>query len=299
MPKKPLFTNEPATDISYTNIRDSKDPIMRAARDDCEALWETFEPYADAHFLTQIRSNFDERYWEMYLTAYLLQEGYEVVCHKTGPDAGITVNGHRVWFEATSPSRGTGADQVPDVKATTVDQDVVMQEVPNDKIILRYLNSISEKYTKQFAAWTENKIVNPNDSLIIAINPKRLRHEIIDADPPRILQAAFAVGSPYVVLDEVTAKPVASGYQFRDTIKKASGSSVPTGVFTQQEYTGLSALLCSRVDAVNQPAQIGGDFQLVPNPLATAPLPYGFRLKGTYFRIDAIEGGYQAFPETN
>jgi hypothetical protein len=225
MPKKPLFTDEPATDISYTNIRDGRDSIMRAARDDCEALWETFEPYADVHFLTQIRSNFDERYWEMYLTVYLIQEGYDVVCHKTGPDAGINVDGHRIWFEATSPSRGTGEDQVPDLVSTTVEQEVVMREVPNDKMLLRYLNSISDKYANQFASWTEQKIVDPKDSLIIAINPKRLRHEIVNADPPRILQAAFAVGSPYVVLDEVTAKPVASGYQFRDTIKKVSGSS--------------------------------------------------------------------------
>ena len=44
---------------------------MRAAREDCEALWETFEPHADEHFLTEIRNNFDVRYWEMYLTAIL------------------------------------------------------------------------------------------------------------------------------------------------------------------------------------------------------------------------------------
>jgi hypothetical protein len=61
----------------------------------------------------------------------------------------------------------------------------------------------------------------------------------------------------------------------------------------------LSGLLCSRVDAVNQPEAIGGEFQLVPNPKGTVILPETFRLKGTYFRIEHIDDGYTAVPETS
>jgi hypothetical protein len=53
------------------------------------------------------------------------------------------------------------------------------------------------------------------------------------------------------------------------------------------------------VDAVNQLKKMGGDFQLVPNPQAKAPLPSKFRLKGTYFRIEHGNDGYTAIPETD
>jgi type I restriction enzyme S subunit len=163
--------------------------------------------------------------------------------------------------------------------------------------LLRYLNSISGKHEGQFPSWVQKRIVGPEDAFVIAINPRGLGHEFTDADPPRILQAAFAVGGPYVVIDSKTSKAIKSGFQFLSPIKKASGKQVAAGVFLREEYSGLSGLLCSRVDAVNQPTQIGSDFQLVPNPQAKARLPDKFRLKGTYFRIEAAEGGYIAVPE--
>jgi hypothetical protein len=42
----------------------------------------------------------------MYLTTALLAQGYAVRCPKPGPDAGIVVDGRRICFEATSPTRG-------------------------------------------------------------------------------------------------------------------------------------------------------------------------------------------------
>jgi hypothetical protein len=222
-----------------------------------------------------------------------------VFCPKPGPDAGIDYNGRRIWFEATSPTRGAAgaADQVPKLLALALDEEPVLQDVPNEKMVLRYLNSISVKYREQLPSWREKKIVGLDDAFVIAINPKRLEHEVADADPPRILQAAFAVGPRYAAIDPKTGEVVDTGYQFRDTIIKASGKPVATGVFLQDEYSGLSGLLCSRVDVVNQPAQIGSDFQLVPNQLAQVRLPDKFRLKGTYFRIDAAEDGYTVVPE--
>ena len=75
-----------------------------------------------------------------------------------------------------------------------------MQDVPNEKMVLRYLNSISVKYKEQLPAWAEKNIVGPSEALVIAINPRRLGHEFGDADPPRIFQAAFAIGPPYAAI---------------------------------------------------------------------------------------------------
>jgi hypothetical protein len=43
--------------------------------------------------------------------------------------------------------------------------------------------------------------------------------------------------------------------------------------------------------------RMGDDFQLVPNPQASVPLPDTFRLRGTYFRIEQAKDGYIATPE--
>jgi hypothetical protein len=298
MAHKPLFTDDAATDIGYLNVRAARNDHARKARDHCEHLWEIYEQYADAEFRTEFRSNLDARYWEMYLTTFLIREGYEVLCPKPGPDVGIEVDRCRIWFEATSPTRGADgtADQVPEMRAVASHEMPVVQDVPNERMVLRYLNSISEKQ-RQYASWLKEGTVSANDAYVIAINPRRLGHEYADTQPPRILQAAFAVGSPYVVIDRDTLKQVDSGYQFRDHIKKASGAAVTAGVFHQDEYSALSGLLCSRVDVVNQPKEMGHDFQLVPNPNTKIPLPKAFRLKGTYFRIDRTKDGYTATPE--
>ncbi len=301
MAKRPLFTDNPASDVAYCNIRAAANEHTQSDRAECEALWETYEGYADPEFLVEIRSGFDVRYWEMYLTTALIDQGFDALCPKPGPDVGIEVDGRRLWFEATSPSRGAdGApDQVPEMKAVRLGETPIVQDVPNEKMVLRYLNSISEKFDRQYAAWLKAGTVKPEDAFVIAINPRRLGHDFVDTSPPRILQAAFAIGSPYISIDRKTLKAVDKGFQFRDTIAKASKALVKTGVFHQEKYVGLSGLLCSRVDAANRPDRMGDDFQLVPNPQASAPLPETFRLRGTYFRIEQVEDGYIATPEAS
>jgi hypothetical protein len=229
----------------------------------------------------------------MYLTTFLIKEGYDVRCPKPGPDVGIEVGGRRIWFEATSPTRGGDGlpDQVPEIRCGEA------LWVPNEKLLLRYLNSITEKYDRQLRSWLKRGVVREEDAYVIAINPRRLGFEYADTTPPRILQVALSLGSLYVVIDQETLEQVRSGYQFRDRIKKAFGSDVPTGIFHRQEYSGLSGLLCSRIDAVNQPERMGADFQLVPNPWAKALLPETFRLPGTFFRIKQANESFTAIPE--
>jgi hypothetical protein len=290
MAKSSLFSDEAATDRSYINIRGAKNDKLKEAKEHCEALWELFEPFADPQFLVELRSNFDARYWEMYLGAYFIEHGFEVEAPKPGPDLGIHYNGCRIWFEAVSPTRGADGnpDQVPEMKF-----DGTVQNVPEEKIILRYLNSISEKYQRQYSQWTKTGTISDKDAFVIALNPRRIGFEHGDTEPPRILQAAFTIGSFYVTVNRDTLKEVRTGYHFRNEIPKTSGKPVSTGVF-QQDSAGLSGLLCSRVDAANRPALNGSDFQLVANPHATIPLPGTFRLDGTYFNVSEVKNGYDA-----
>ena len=96
------------------------------------------------------------------------------------------------------------------------------------------------------------------------------------------MQAGYTIGTPQGKVERETLKPVEIGYQSRDKIMKASEAYVDTGVFQRDEYRSLSGLLCSRAEVANRPSEMGGDFQLAPNPNATAPLPEGFQLRGVY-----------------
>ena len=300
----PLFKNDEPTDPAYKNIRDAKDGPLYRARSHCEYLWIFFERHADPEFCKELRSNFQARYWEMFLTVSFILAGYEVTCPKPGPDVGIMFKGRRIWFEAVSPT--PGQSDSPDYIARPVDGSV--SDVPNDKMVLRYLNSISEKYERQYANWIAKGYISKDDAFVIAVNPRNIPFEYADTEPPRILQAVYTVGNLYAVVDRETMKITSTGYHFRGHIEKTPkepasegaekkpAARVATGVFQDREHDGLSALLCSRADCANLGGEFGDDFQLVPNPHASVPLPADFRLRGIYYAVEAKEGGYQVTP---
>ena len=291
----PLFTDDEATDPGYRNIRDAKKGPLDFARWHCQYLWRVFERHADKEFLIELRKTFDARYWEMYLTTSLIFAGYSVTCPKPGPDVGILYEGQRIWFEATSPTRG--APGKPDSVGEAVNG-----KVPEDKIILRYLNSISTKYEEQYANWLKQGIVSDKDAFVLAINPWAIPFDHTDGNPPRILRAGYTLGDPWVEVDPTAMKAVGSGYNFSSFIKKTpkntgeDGEKIPKGVFQLEQYRGLSALLCSRAEVANRPDKMGSDFQLAPNPHAAVPLPKGFRLRGVYFDVKEVESGYKVTP---
>ncbi|MBK8458607.1 MAG: hypothetical protein IPL47_17005 [Phyllobacteriaceae bacterium] len=259
------------------------------ARQLCEDLWDDFEPYADPEFLCEVRDKFDERFWEMDLTVTLKRLGFKVTCPKPGPDVGIVVDGQRIWFEAVSPSRGAegSPDQVPKAR-----YDGSVQGVPNAQMILRYLSSISEKFERQYPKWLQTGAVAKEDAFVIALNPSRLGFEYADTIPPRILQAAFPVGNAFISISPANLTPPKTGFEVRRALAKNSGALVDTGVFLHDGYQALSGLLVSRVDAFSWVEGLGADFQLLPNPVASVPLPAKFRLPGTYFAVSETEDGY-------
>jgi hypothetical protein len=274
-----LFTPGPASDPWYSRLRDSSDARASEIREWCEALWMRYRPYADAHFLIEIRRDFHARFWEMYLAVTLLELGHQIACPKPGPDVGIEVDGRRIWFEAVAPKPGDGGDRVPPLVANQ------MQIVPNEQLVLRYLNAIDKKLTEQLPRWRAAGKIADGDALVIAINPRSLGRDVLDSTPPRILQAAFPMGGPYVTLDADGGRMIGEGYRDRPAIRKVSGSEVRTGAFLEPTGVELSGLLCSRVDASVPRSPMGGDFQLVPNPLARVQLPPAFRLPGTYYPV--------------
>ncbi|MBI3494233.1 MAG: hypothetical protein HY047_21000 [Acidobacteria bacterium] len=89
---------------------------------------------------------------------------------------------------------------------------------------------------------------------------------------PFFVQALLPFGNLTVVLDRDTRQTVDSFYERRESVSKSSGAAVNTAVFLDPEYAFISAVLHSMVDCVNRPKELGGDFQVLHNPMANRPL---------------------------
>ena len=69
-----FFSDGPAQDKAYVVCRDSQ--WRGDIREMIEGLWRRYQPYCpDLHFLSDARSHFAQRTWELYLASVLLDAG--------------------------------------------------------------------------------------------------------------------------------------------------------------------------------------------------------------------------------
>lgn len=138
-----LFQPGAAPDPAYCNLRDLEHNEELKAF--CESLWQRYSPYADRHFLAEIRTQFNQRFWEMYLGVAILNHGYKL--HRVGdhgPEFGIDINGRRYWLEAITPTSGEGPDAVPPLEYGAR----AARRVPQEQIILRITSALATKRAK-------------------------------------------------------------------------------------------------------------------------------------------------------
>jgi type I restriction enzyme S subunit len=221
-------------------------------------LYSRYEPYADSHFLREVKFNFHQRSWEMYLACVLLAHEMEISSDDKGPDIKVTGNGKNIWIECTAPTKGFSQDRVPDLISGTV------QNVPEKEMSLRLVSSLSEKFNK-YQEYLDKKIISPDDVFIIAINRGDFIHP--DAMFPAILKCLFSVG--YLTLPMRTGdRPF---YSRQDKLQKKNGSNVSMDFFEDPQHAGISAIIYSKNVVLNHPEKIGDDCILVHNPLAKNP----------------------------
>jgi len=263
-----LFTKEEGRDPTYNAIRDSDHPEDVRAKEFCSELWETFECYADSHFIDQFTIDFDARFWEMYLTCTLLERGFPAECPKPGPDVLLRYDDSKIWIEAIAPNSGNEGlpDSVPELRTG------IAQQVPNDQVILRYRSAIAEKCRK-YQSYVEKGILEPHDAFIIAINGCNVRSSRTDFDPPRIARSVFPIGDEYITIDRESRDVTDTGFHFRNTVAKSSGAEVPIDIFVDEDYSYISGVLFSNSDCCNRPVISGEDFIFVHNPLSKTPVP--------------------------
>ena len=206
---------------------------------------------------------FHQRYWEMYVAVALLHRGHAITKHgDDGPEFSFQVNGQRVWLEAVAPTRGLGADAVPEITCGKY------YNVPVEQILLRFTNAFREKQ-QRFAAARSKGIVKSEDAYILAINSQGVPHAPYSGAVPFYIMALLPFGSLTMEIDTATGRAVDTYHNYRPEVQKSNGAEVSTRAFLCPSSAFCSGVLHSAVDAANHPQEAGGDFSLLHNPSAT------------------------------
>ena len=274
-----FFSSDPALDPFYNHIQDN--PDRKDAHDFIEDLWQKYESYAEPGFLDDAKKDFLARTWEMYLGCLFLNYGFDLQkkAQKEGPDLQLQWNNRSIWVEATAPESGTGDNAVPEYRFNEV------PDQPSEQIIFRFTSAIKEKFKKS-KSYTSKGIINIDDFYIIAINGGRIRYSLVAPTLPYIVLSVLPFGDLVLAFDNESGKLVNSFHQYRDAVTTAKGSPVPTDIFMNMDYAGISAVLYSYMNVVNHPNRIGVEVHIVHNPLADNKLPLGIFPFGTEWRFE-------------
>jgi hypothetical protein len=270
------------TDEVYCAIQDEINSRCHEAKIFVEELWSKAHKYLDADILQELPVQFHQRFWEIYLAASLLEAGLSLQhsSGRDGPDICIGADdGSKVWVEAVTASPGQGNDAVQKAELG------VSRTVPDDQIKLRLLNAFDEK-SRKYKRYRERNWIGSEEPYIIAINAAQVPSATRELEIPRIVRSLLPFGFQVLHLSRETLELTGSSYEYRGEVIKASGTEIETTSFLNPEYSGISAVIYSSVDAFNHPTEISKALLLFHNPLATNPLPFSFLKKGYEYWVE-------------
>jgi hypothetical protein len=272
-------------DKHYIALKNEINDQCKQAKEFVETLWQIAHRFVDPDVLDEIPNQFHTRFWELYLAASLVQVPLPLMesTRRDGPDICILPNGAtpRTWVEAVSVSPGTGGDAVPEAPHG------VAADVPDEQMKLRLLSAFSEKVRK-YHAYREKNWVAASEPYIIALNDGLIPTRYLDIGPPRVVRSLLPIGYEVLHIDTKIMKVVASSREYRPAVTKKSGTAIATTSFLNPEYSGISAVIYSPVDAINRPMDnLAGALLLFHNPLASNPLPRGFLKRGHEYWVES------------
>lgn len=263
-----------------------------------EQRWAAFKEFADSHFVqefcTENPEAYQQRYWELYLGAMLVEQGFALKPNSGhGPDLGFDLAGRAVWVEAISPGPGTGANRIPEMVFHDADSPLPIagQEIPAPQRLLRYTAAIEEK-ARKYRDYIRDGIVAAADPFIIAIDVSQLGDWGFDGAStfPAVLEAVFPIGAMQVhfPLGGSDRQPMAD-LQHRPAVRNSNNAEVVTTRFIDANYSGISGILCSeRNDGTRIPPT---PMIFVHNKVAANPLnPSPVRVNDEYLLEDAQNG---------
>lgn len=237
---------------------------IKVRRENFEMMYEIYAPYADNHFLSDLKKHFHERTWEMFIGYTLIKHDIPFTSTNIGPDILIETPEGKIWIEAVACNTGDGEDRVPAMVYE------VATSVPENEMAIRIANSLDVKL-KKYQKYITEGTVSLDDILIIAVNAGIFNH-IIDGDMPLILKPLFAIGHRTLSLPIGGEGPTKAGISTRTFIEKRNGSKVPMTFFLEKEHNIISAVIYNSKTVLNQDEPAGSNMMVIRNPLAIKPL---------------------------
>ena len=240
-------------------------------------LLRRYKKYADSHFLHEFCSGkedtFRQRYWEMFLGCWLIDNKLELLPHQDkGPDFAIKLADRNILIEAIAPTIGDKENRVPEIKPTQWGQAAIAQDVPLNQILLRWTTAFQTK-AKIFNNYITQGTVSSSDICIIAINSCQLGSFAFTgiSSYPTALETVYPVGPRQAHIPENSTEKIRYDIQYRPQITKANKTTILTTPFLSSEYTHISALLATHTD------ERGGNSPiiLIHNLNAKVPLTRG------------------------
>ena len=224
-----------------------------------DKLWHKFRLYADTHFLSQVKTNFHQRTWEMYVGNVLLEKNLSIASKNEGPDFVVNDN---FYVECIASTKGEAGkpDSVPPMYVAKKTSEIIVQDVPVDKMILRITQALKDKAIDQYEKWKTKVWFDSNKPFIIAINTGDLEYPQDYLGIPLVIKALF--GLQFLQINQDGD----STYSWRTEIKKGDG--VPVTYFANENFNFVSGIIYSDKTVLNHPEPIGNDCIFVNNPFA-------------------------------
>ena len=237
---------------------------IKERREKFNNLWSQFKFLADKHFLSQIKKEFHERTWEMYVGCVLKKNCTDVSSEDIGPDFILNkAKTDEIFVEAVACKKGNSADAVPNMIVAEKLEDITVHDVPHDEMLLRLSSSISYKASKY-----KDFIKAKNKPYIIAVNKGALEHP--DPQIPLVLKCLFGLG--YEHFKKINEQLVYNGWTRREFIEKSNGEKISMTFFEKDENDFVSAVIYSPDNILSSPQNIGSDCVLIHNPKAKFPI---------------------------
>lgn len=242
-----------------------------------DVLWKNFMPYADSHFRSQAKTSFHQRSWEMYVANVLLEKGLNIESSNEGPD--FVVN-KQLYIECVAPTKGEPGkpDSVPPMYVATKPSEIMVQDVPVDKMILRITQALKDKALDQYEKWKSKSWFDGNNPFIVAINIGDLEYPQDYLGIPLAIKALF--GLQYMQIFQNGDQ----GFSWRNEIAKGAG--VPVNYFATDSFSFVSGVIFSDKTVLNHPEVVGDDCIFINNPWATHPVSHDYYSKFNNWNVE-------------
>jgi len=288
-----LHPDPKAMDPLYNKIQENRNHLFK---DRVEKLYATCAHLVDKNFSSRIRYDFPSCYSELYFCATFMKRLGLKVEHPADEGPDYYLPDLDCWAEVVTFTSGdkNKPNSISEPSAGAA------FNYPKDQIISRITNSFTTKAKKIFK-YIENSIIKDWQRVIICISGGWIGSWRIPSYPvggfPEVVEALLPIGNIVLRMNRENMSIAERTFEFRDSVPKKKENNIiepiETDYFIRPEYSCISAVIYSYANVTHsiEASNLGNDFFILHNPLATHPLPLGSIKCGIEYKVE-VDGDF-------